>query len=123
MHTSNSGSHDEVLLPTCKVKVIGPDGSTHQARALLDSASSVSFITKRLAQQLHLQRSLKVSGIGGGAVQSNHGTANFRVLSAYCGGRSLLVEAIALLKVTSDMPSRSVPFNEKWKHLVSLPTS
>ena len=31
------------------------------------------------------------------------------------------MEAIVLPKVTSDMPSRSVPFSKKWKHLVGLP--
>ena len=30
------------------------------------------------------------------------------------------MEAIVLPKVTSDMPSCSMPFNEKWKHLVGL---
>ena len=89
MHASNSGSHNKVLLPICKVEVIDPDGSTQQARALLESASSASFIMKRLARQLHLPHNHygpKVSGIhvGGGAVQSNHGTVNFKVSSAYC---------------------------------------
>ena len=30
------------------------------------------------------------------------------------------MEAIVLPKTTSDMPSRPVPINEKWKHLVGL---
>ena len=93
------------------------------APALLDSALSASFIMKRLARQLHLpcrHHGTKVSGIGGRAVQSNHGTVNFKVLSAYRGRRSLLVDAIILSKVTSDMPSCFMPFNEKWKHLVGL---
>ena len=31
------------------------------------------------------------------------------------------MEAIVFPKITSDMPSRSVPFDKKWKHLVGLP--
>ena len=58
----------QVLLMTCKVQVIGPSGYTTYARALLDSASSTSFITERLAQHLRLHRthhSLNISGKGG----------------------------------------------------------
>ena len=78
---------------------------------------------KWLAQQLRLPFSHhgpKVSGIGGVAVQSNHGTVNFNVSSAYRGGSSLPVEATVLPKITSDMSSRSVLFDKKWKHLVGL---
>ena len=39
----------QVLLVTCRVKIVGPNGSTAQARALLDFASSTSFIMKCLA--------------------------------------------------------------------------
>ena len=47
---------EEVLLMTCRVEVMAPDGSITQARALLDCAASTSLITERLAQQLHLPR-------------------------------------------------------------------
>ena len=46
-----------VLLMSCSVLVIVPDGSTANARVLLDSGSSVSFISERLAQALRLPRS------------------------------------------------------------------
>ena len=41
---------------TCQVILQGHNGSTTQARALLDSGSEASFITERLAQQLRLSR-------------------------------------------------------------------
>ena len=44
----------EVLVMTCRVKVIAPDGSVTQARALLNSAASTSVITERLTRQLQL---------------------------------------------------------------------
>ena len=41
---------------TCQVIIQGPNGSTTQARALLDLGSEAHFITERLAQQLCLSR-------------------------------------------------------------------
>ena len=67
-----------MLLMTCQVRVNGPDGSTSEARARLDPASTVCLITERLAQALRLSRnrnSTKVSGVGGGpAVVSARGS-------------------------------------------------
>ena len=113
-HTSSSGSHNEVLFSTCKVEVIRPNGSTHQARVLLDFPLSTCFIMKWLDHQLHLphrHHGPKVSCIGSGAVQSGQGTLNFKLSSTYRGGKSLHLEAILLC---------SVPFDQEWKHLVGL---
>ena len=44
----------EVLLITCRVEVIAPDGSITQARALLDSAASTLLITECLVKKLCL---------------------------------------------------------------------
>ena len=58
----------QVLLMTCKFQILGPDGSVTQARALLDSASLMSFITERLAQRLCLKQKrvdVNITGIGG----------------------------------------------------------
>ena len=45
-----------------------PDGSLVKARALLDSVSSASFVSERLAQSLNLPRSSQsahISGVAG----------------------------------------------------------
>ena len=42
------------LLMTCRVLVYAPDGTHIEARALLDNASSASFVSERLAQTLNL---------------------------------------------------------------------
>ena len=42
---------------TRSVLVIAPDGSTVEARALLDCASSASFVSERILQSLSLPRS------------------------------------------------------------------
>ena len=73
-HTSQSSSSHQVLLMTCQVRVTSPDGHATKTRALLDSASSASFITERLAQHLHLPRrhhDMKISSIGGASPKSS----------------------------------------------------
>ena len=47
-----SGVTSNTLLMTCRVRVEAPDKSTIEARALLDSGSSASFISERLANSL-----------------------------------------------------------------------
>ena len=73
-HVALTGSKSrQVLLMTCHVSVLTPDGHTIQVRALLDSASSSSFVLERLAQYLHLPRSRRlaqIAGIGGVSNQS-----------------------------------------------------
>ncbi len=68
--TSNTAAKlkSSSLLMTCRVLVSVRDGSSVEARALLDNASSASFVSERLAQSLHLPRSnqnVHVSGIAG----------------------------------------------------------
>ena len=66
-NVSRTVEHRQVLLMTCKIQTLGPDGSSKQARALLDSASSTSFVTERLAQQLRLKRkrlNVSITGFG-----------------------------------------------------------
>ena len=60
--TSNS------LLMTCRILVDAPDGTSVEARALLDCASSASFISERLTQSLCLPRSsqnVRISSVAG----------------------------------------------------------
>lgn len=45
------------LLMTCQVMIVSPNGSSMKARALLDSGSSASFVSERMAWSLHLPRS------------------------------------------------------------------
>jgi hypothetical protein len=53
---------------TCRVLVRGSDGSKVEARALLDSASSASFMSERLTQSLRLprfHRDVRILGVAG----------------------------------------------------------
>ena len=89
-----------------------------QARALLDSASSSSFVSERLAQYLHLPRSrhlAQIAGIGGVSHQSlGQSVVHLSVAPVWSVGRVHEVEAIVLPKVTSDLPLHPVPFAGGW---------
>ena len=64
-NTSMMRISPNVLLMTCRVLVVAPDGSTVNARTLLDSGSTVSFISEWLAQVLRLPRSQQQATIYG----------------------------------------------------------
>ena len=75
------------LLMTCTVLVFVHDGSSVEARALIDNASTSSFVSERLAQSLKLRRShqnISVSGIAGSVHNSSlQSVAQLQISSAY----------------------------------------
>ena len=113
---------EEVLLMTCRVKVIAPDGTVMQARALLDSAASTSLITERLAKKLRLPRrhsNVQITGVAGIDIRPK-GTAKFKVAGVKGDGKQIKVEASVLPKVTADLPTIPVSPVTWWKHLLDL---
>ena len=123
-HVSQLQNRRQVLLMTCRVKIVGPDRSTTQARALLDSASSTSFVTECLAQRLRLvccKHSVKINGIGATSNQpSSHGVTNFSIACTNSKGKTSPVKALILSKITFNLPLRPVLLDTRWKHLDSL---
>ncbi len=112
------------LLMTCQVVVSSPDGSRMKARALLDSASSTSFVSEGLGQALRLPRSsqsMKISGVAGLSHQSPlHSVATFDIAATSSPGEKLQVTAVVLPRVTCDLPLYPVRQNSKWTHLSGL---
>ena len=122
-HFTN-GWKGSILLMTCQVMVQGPNGSSVQARALLDSGSEASFITERLAQQLRLPRrsSPMVACLGGVTPQIKpKGIVTVRVTGKSEAGRAHTVEALVLSRITSNIPAAPVQTRQSWTHLVGLP--
>ena len=109
---------------TCQVLVHGPDGMTTEARALLDSASSASFVSERLAQSLCLPRSrqnTKIVGIAGLSHGSSyHSFVKVSVSPKDDPTRNINLSAVVLPRVTCDLPIQSVPFRPEWTHLSDL---
>lgn len=113
------------LLMTCQVIVFAPDGSSVQARALLDNTSSASFVSERLAQCLRLPRahqSVRVSGIAGSSPNhSMHSIASFQISPVYHSGKKINLTAVVVPKVTCDLPVYPVPFDSAWSHISGIP--
>ena len=122
--TLDSGSMSHSLLMTCRVMVHGPDGSSVESRALLDSVSSASFVSERLAQCLCLPRSrqnTKIVGIAGISHGSSSHSVTKVIVSTVCDpSRQIHVSAVILPRVTCDLPIQSVPFKSEWTHLSDL---
>ena len=90
------------LLMTCYVKVKSPEGSVITARALLDSASSASFVTERLARALNLPH---ISGVTGITTTSPlKSVASFSIITTSPPGETIDVVAIVSPIVTCDLP-------------------
>ena len=67
LSTQSSSASNANLMMTAEVVACGPRGHQAVARALLDPASTASFITERLANQLQLpkqKQSICINGIG-----------------------------------------------------------
>ncbi len=112
------------LLMTCQMFVHAPDGTHVKARGLLDSGSSASFISERLAQTLRLPlsaRSIRISGITGmsrgSALQS---VTSFSISPILSSAETLQLSALVVPRITCDIPTQPVHFNAEWRHLDGL---
>ncbi|XP_062542276.1 uncharacterized protein LOC134210250 [Armigeres subalbatus] len=104
-----------VLLETVTLLVVDQNGMEHSARALLDSGSMCSFITKKLANTLNLRRAkadLAVFGIGESSKQIKRKlTATIKSrLSSY----STTLEFLILKRPTVCLPTTPVD-TSTWK--------
>ena len=107
---------------TCMVLVEAPDDSTVKARALLDSASSASFVSERLVKRLCLPRlhqNTTISGIAGLTRNALQAIANLTISSTQTG-RKFNLTAIVVPRVTCDLPVKPVSFGPNWNHLNGL---
>lgn len=122
-HTA-AGVAFNTLLMTCQVLARSPDGSSVKARALLDSASSTSFISERLAQGLCLPRSrhsIRISGITGISHHSPlQSVATLNACAVHASTNDLLISAVIVPRITYDLPVQPVHCNSQWTHLNDL---
>jgi hypothetical protein len=123
--TSNAaaGLTSNSLLMTCRVLIDAPGGSSIEARALLDSASSASFVSERLTRTLCLSRShrnTKISGVAG--LSRNfplQSVANFKISPTHLPNRKFEVSAV-VPRVTFELPLQPVSMDSLWKHLEDI---
>ena len=121
-----TGLRTNSLLMTCRVTVKSPNGCSTEARGLLDSASSVSFISERLAQCLRLYRTHQSAQISGIAGLSHPRTLSLSLpslcpLFILIARRYLLLPVV--LRIMCDLPTHKVSMQPTWKHLSGLQLS
>lgn len=92
-----------------------------KTRALLDTGSSASFVTERLAQALHLRQftqDVRICDIAG-ILHSDgkQAVTQFLVSSAHSPGMRYNINAFIVPQITGNQPVCAVSFNENWKHL------
>ena len=110
------------LLMTCRVLVEAPDGSLVNARALLDSASSASFISERLVNSLclpRLRQNTRISGVAGLTHSSLQAITNVTISSPQTTIK-FNVNAIIVPRVTCDLPIQPVTPKSIWSHIDNL---
>lgn len=119
-----AGPSSKSVLKTCRVVVHAPDGSAAEARALLDSGSTASFVLERLFQSLSLARSrqsTKLHGIAGLTHSSPiQAIASFDISPVHDTTRKLSLTAVIVPKITCDLPLHPIPCVIQWKHLTGL---
>ena len=124
-NTSTGSNVPNTLLMTCQVQVIAPDGKSNKARALLDSGSTMSFVSERIVQSLGLRRRsqrLTVSGIGGMSSKSPlSSVSTLEISSLYSPKTKHTLTAIIVPRVTCDLPLRPVHNSSNWSHISNLP--
>ena len=125
-HTA-AGLSFKSLLMTCHVLVEAPDGSSVEARAILDPASSASFVSERLARSLFLPRSrqgVQISGIAGLSHNSPlQSVASLTISSVHdhSPSKKFKVITVVMPRVTCDLPLHPVSFDLQWRHLEGIP--
>ena len=117
--------NSRVILMTAQVMVYGPDGRSVRARALLDSGSTASFVTRKLAKSLDLEFqhiNITIEGFGARPEKAPPKSyVSFKVSSVRDPHDLVQVSALAFPTVTSDLPIQPIPYDPRWHHLKGLP--
>ena len=108
---------------TCQVQINAPGGTAIKVRALLDSGSTMSFVSERVVESLGLRRRtqcLTISGIGNMSRKSPlSSVSTFQIsfqISTHPRARHT-INAIVVPRVTCDLPLQPVCDASKWDHL------
>jgi hypothetical protein len=112
--TSNAAIDVGLKSSSLLILIIAPNGYSSEARAILDSAYSVSLISDFLAQNLKLtcnHQSMSISSIAGISHYSSlQSVTSFVVSTTVPPVKEIMVSAVIVPKVTRNLPVCSVPF-------------
>ncbi|XP_062538320.1 uncharacterized protein LOC134206604 [Armigeres subalbatus] len=108
-YSSTGRKHVRVILATALVHVIDDNGTSHVARALLDSGSECCFASESFSQRLKVQRkkvSILIAGIGQSTTQAKHKFSS--TIRSRISSYSTSAEFLVLSKVTANLPSTTL---------------
>ena len=117
------GFIDDGLLMTTQVTLTGPTGNTATVRALLDSGSAVSLISKKMMRRLALRNTgetVSVRGVGAAGKTSNHPTAQVTLTSRYQKDWVKDIGVIGMDQMTEAMPTQQISYVRELPYLQGL---
>ncbi|XP_062534704.1 uncharacterized protein LOC134203884 [Armigeres subalbatus] len=103
---TSPSSNSNVLLSTVVLLVVDSNGSTHPARALLDSGSQSNIMSERLCQLLKLRRravNIPVHGVGESASNVRHSVHS--IIKSRKNDFAMDLDFLVLPRVTIDLPA------------------
>ena len=117
------GFVDDGLLMTTQVTLTGPTGNTVTVRALLDSGSSVSLISKKMMKRLALKdtgETVSVRGVGASGKTSNHPTSQVTLTSRFQKNWVRDIGVIGMEQMTEAMPTQQISYVRNLPYLKGL---
>ncbi|KAF8797168.1 hypothetical protein HNY73_001462 [Argiope bruennichi] len=118
---SNGVSNSSVLLSTAVIKVKDHSGKFVKCRALIDNASQLSLISKKLAHQLNLplkNTNHKLTGINGINAETSLHSCQVE-FTPHFSSKTFNLNALVVNKVTSLLPNFDIQI-QHWPHLDNL---
>ncbi|KAF8785882.1 hypothetical protein HNY73_011379 [Argiope bruennichi] len=118
---SNGVSNSSVLLSTAVIKVKDHSGKFVNCRALIDNASQLSLISKKLAHQLNLplkNTNHKLTGINGINAETSLHSCQVE-FTPHFSSKTFNLNALVVNKVTSPLPNFDIQI-QHWPHLDNL---
>ena len=119
------GNRSDLPLMMCYVIVESAEELRMEARAILDSGSSASFVSERLSQCLHLPIPVStpespITRVAGFIRNSTHPITTFHVSSVHNPSKRFPVTAVIVSHVTSDLPLQHICTDQEWNHISNI---
>lgn len=123
VYTHLSETENSVVFPTALIRVSNMEGHSVILRALIDSCSDVSYITKEAAKTLNLVLSetlVEVKGVGDTVSTESRSITAFRMHSLINRNFSSVISAYVLPKISTERPSQNFTVNCEFSNIKLL---